>query len=137
MTAVLRPPGKGGGRGGPDVGGADGDVLGGSGGGAADAGGMAFLSGVSREVRDGGCRGARLGGGGGAPEDRLSPWKGGGTPNLGFNSSSSSMGVLGGRGGGGGPGLATFDTARFLFGRVGAGACANFPASARGGGALN
>lgn len=56
---------------------------------------------------------------------------------MGLPSSSSSIGVLGGLGGGGGPGFATFDAARFLFGRLGAGTCANLPASAIGGGALN
>lgn len=38
--------------------------------------------------------GARVGGGGGAEVWWRSPWKGGGTPNLGFVSSSSSIGVL-------------------------------------------
>lgn len=84
-----------------------------------------------------GCRGARLGGGGGgAPDGFLSPEKGGGTPNLGL-SVSSSIGVLGGRGGGGGPGFATFEVARGRLGRLGAGTFANLPASAIGGGALN
>ncbi len=50
----------------------------------------------------------------------LSPWKGGGTLNLGLASGSSSMGVFGGLGGGGGPVLVTFDVARFLVGRTGA-----------------
>ena len=92
---------------------------------------------TSREVRGEDCRGTRLGGGGGAIDDFLSPWKGGGTPNFGLESPSSSMGVFGGLGGGGGPGFVTFETARFLFGRLGAGICANLPASASGGGALN
>lgn len=62
--------------------------------------------------------------------------KGGGTPNLdpvSPGSYESSIGVFGGRGGGGGP---AFDDA---CGRDGALllVCANFPASARGGGAAN
>ncbi len=68
--------------------------------------------------------------------DFLSPWKGGGTPNFGLASTSSSIGVFGGRGGGAGPGFATFETALFRFGRLGACTCANLPASASGGGAL-
>ena len=83
--------------------------------------------------------GPRLGGGGGggAAEGVLSPWKGGGTPNLGRGPSSSSKGVLGGRGGGVGPGLRTLEVALCLVGRLGLGALANLPASAIGGGALN
>lgn len=123
--------------GGPDDGGGADGVFGGSGGGAAAAGGIACLGPYSRKVRCG-VRGARLGGGGGAAEDFLSPWKGGGTPNLGLSSfSSSSIGVFGGRGGGGGPGFAIFEVARGRLGRLGAGTFANLPASASGGGALN
>ena len=138
VTSVLRPAGSNGGSGGPEGGGAAEGVFGGKGGGAAEAGGTDFLSVESRLGRGEGCKGVRLGGGGGgATEDFRSPWNGGGTPNFGLTSSSSSIGVLGGRGGGGGPGLATLDVARFRFGRLGAGAFANLPASARGGGALN
>jgi len=86
---------------------------------------------------DVGCRGARLGGGGGPIDGCLSPLKGGATPNFGLVSESSSIGVLGGLGGGGGPGLATLDVALGLFGRLDAGTLANLPAPARGGGALN
>ena len=79
----------------------------------------------------------RGGGGGGAAAD-FSLWKGGGTPNLGLLSPSSSIGVLGGRGGGGGPGVATFDVALGRPGSLGgAAAPAYLPASASGGGALN
>ena len=69
-------------------------------------------------------------------EGRLS-WKGGGTPNLGLPVSSSSIGFFGGLGGGGGPGFATLDVALCRVGSFGALLLANFPASARGGGALN
>ena len=47
------------------------------------------------------------------------------------------MGVFGGLGGGGGPGFATFEAARSRLGTLGVGTCANLPASASGGGALN
>ena len=100
-------------------------------------GGMACPWPASREVRGEDCREPRLGGGGGATDAFLSPWNGGGTPNFGFASASSSIGVFGGLGGGGGPGFTTLEAARFRFGRVGAAICANLPASASGGGALN
>ena len=61
----------------------------------------------------------RLGGGGGALLGSLSPWNGGGTPNLVLGSLSSSMGVLGGLGGGGGPGFARVEDALCLVGSVG------------------
>lgn len=134
---TLRWFGKGGGSGGPEgVAGALG-VLGGKGGGAPEAGGIACWLDVSRDASDDGCMGVRLGGGGGAVGTNRSPWKGGGTPNFGLASGSSSMGVFGGLGGGGGPGLARFELARCLAGRAGAAELANFPASAIGGGALN
>ncbi len=56
---------------------------------------------------------------------------------MGLTSSSSSIGVFGGLGGGGGPEFVTFDVARIRVGRLGAGTCANLPASVSGGGALN
>lgn len=100
-------------------------------------GGMACPWPASRGVRGEDCKGARLGGGGGATDTFLSPWKGGGTPNFGLASASSSIGVFGGLGGGGGPGFRTFEAARLRLGRLGADTCANLPASASGGGALN
>ena len=134
---TLRWLGKGGGSGGPEAGADALGVLGGSGGGAIEVGGTACWLDVSRDACDDGCRGVRLGGGGGAAETDRSPWKGGGTLNFGLVSGSSSMGVFGGLGGGGGPGLARFEVARCLAGRTGAAVLANFPASAIGGGALN
>jgi hypothetical protein len=56
---------------------------------------------------------------------------------LGLTSASSSIGVFGGLGGGGGPGFFRFEFARCLAGRAGVLECANLPASAIGGGALN
>ena len=136
-AAEGRGPGRGGGRGGPDDVAAFG-VFGGRGGGAAPCGGMACAVELSLVVRGGGGgTGPRLDGGGGAADETRSPVKGGGTPNLCVGWSSSSMGVLGGLGGGGGPGLATLDEARCLAGGAGAAVCANLPASAIGGGALN
>ena len=112
-------------------------VFGGSGGGAAALGGTACVLEDSRDARGEGWRGDRLGGGGGGTAASRSLGNGGGTPNLGFASDSSSIGVFGGLGGGGGPGLVTLDDARCLAGSTGAAECANFPASAIGGGALN
>lgn len=51
VTGVLRSAGRGGGRGGPAIGGGADGVLGGSGGGAAELGGKAFLSLASRALR--------------------------------------------------------------------------------------
>lgn len=133
----LRWLGRGGGGGGPADGGGAFGVLGGSGGGATPLGGTACPSAGSLEPRGEEGRGARLGGGGGAEDWCLSPWNGGGTLNLGLISSSSSIGVFGGRGGGGGPGFVRFELARCLPGSGGAAVCAYLPASARGGGALN
>lgn len=110
--------------------------MGGSGGGVAIAGGTACDE-VSLVFRGGVGKGALLGGGGGTfGAVVLSPVNGGGTPNLGFDSSSS-IAVLGGLGGGGGPGFARFDDALGLEGNAGPEILANLPASASGGGALN
>ena len=112
-------------------------VFGGSGGGAGVLGGTAWESDVSRvALGGGGGAGPRLGVGGGIGELR-SPWNGGGTPNFGLVSISSSMGVFGGLGGGGGPGLVKFDTALCLAGGAGVFELAYFPAPSIGGGALN
>jgi hypothetical protein len=84
----------------------------------------------------GGGTGPRLGGGGGT-DDLRSPGNGGGTRKP-AGGPSSSRGVLGGRGGGGGPGLARVPEealARLAGGEILD--TANFPASAKGGGALN
>lgn len=99
-------------------------VLGGKGGG---------LGALVSRFGGGGGAGLRLGGAGGADTFR-SLWEGREIPDLGER--SSSIGVFGGRGGGGGPGLVRFEpeVARC---RVGPVECANFPASAIGGGARN
>lgn len=79
----------------------------------------------------------RAGGGGGCC---LSPWNGGGTPNLrAWWDSDSSIGCLGGRGGGAGPVGARLEEPRGLVDGEGdfPWSSANFPAVARGGGALN
>ncbi len=124
--------GGGGGGGGPPEEGADAfGVFGGRGG-----GGGAPPKALSLEGGADGT-GPRLGGGGGITDGIRSLWKGGGTPNLGFDSTVSSMGVLGGRGGGGGPGFAVFEAARGRGMIVGPLALENFPASGRGGGARN
>lgn len=57
--------------------------------------------------------------------------------NFGAASMLSSIGVFGGLGGGGGPGLTIFELDRGLPGSGGAAVLAYFPASAKGGGALN
>lgn len=137
-AAEGRGPGRGGGGGGPEDDAGTFGVFGGRGGGAALIGGIACAVELSLVVRGGGGGPEpRLGGGGGAPDGVRSPLKGGGTPNLCVGWSSSSIGVFGGLGGGGGPGFTTFDEARCLAGGAGAAVCANLPASAIGGGALN
>jgi len=128
-AAALRYPGIGGGGGAAEVGGTADRFLGGRGGGAA------ALGGGIRGDED--WAGVRLGGGGGTVYGVRSAWKGGGTPNLGFISLSSSIGVLGGLGGGSGPELAKFEVAPGRVGRLGAGTWANLPAPGSGGGILN
>ncbi len=130
-AGALFLAGIGGAGGGPEEGAVAFGVFGGRGG-----GGGAPLKGISLEGGGGGTD-PRLGGGGGNPDGSRSLWKGGGTPNLGFDSTVSSIGVLGGRGGGGGPGFAAFEAARDRGTVVGPFVLENLPASGRGGGARN
>lgn len=112
-----------------------GELRGGGGGGIA-AGVIESLGGGG-----GGKPPAFRAGGGGGFDGSLFPSNGGGTPNFvgwegGETGESSPSGSFGGRGGGGGPGVLWL-VALFLAAGVARSSCANLPASAIGGGALN
>lgn len=135
---MLRLGGGGGAAGGIFDGAPVTGIFGGNGGAiACRATGIEWLALTSRLLGGGSGTAALEGAGGGVV--CLSPVKGGGTPNRCFGAPSSVSGVFGGLGGGGGPAgaVAAADAGRFLNGGAGALMCANLPASANGGGALN